>query len=64
MRKLASGVATYSGPDSPFNKLAGLGFGDAVDDGGLADVERAFAEPGAPVQAGSRASRTRRSARC
>ena len=50
-REIAGGVATYTGPDSPFNKLAGLGFGDAVDEEGLADVERAFAERGAPLQA-------------
>ena len=49
--ELAGGVASYTGPDSPFNKLAGLGFGDAVDEEGLADVERTFAERGAAVQA-------------
>ena len=51
VRELAGGVATYTGLDSPFNKLAGLGFGDAVDEECLAGVERAFAERGAPVQA-------------
>ena len=51
VRELAGGVATYTGPDSPFNKLAGLGFGDAVDEERVAGVERAFAERGAPVQA-------------
>ncbi len=51
VRELAGGVATYTGPDSPFNKLAGFGFGDPVDEEGLADVERAFAERGAVVQA-------------
>ena len=51
VREIAGGVATYTGPDSPFNKLAGLGFGDAIDAEGLAGVERAFAERGAPVQA-------------
>ncbi len=51
VQEIAGGVATYTGPDSPFNKLAGLGFGDAVDQEGLAHVERAFAERGAAVQA-------------
>ena len=51
VQEIAGGVATYTGPDSPFNKLAGLGFGDAVDEEGLAHVERAFAERGAAVQA-------------
>ena len=51
LQELAGGIATYTGPDSPFNKLAGLGFGDAVDEEGLADVERAFGERGAAVQA-------------
>ena len=37
--------------DSPLNKLAGLGFGGPVDEEGLAGIERAFLERGAPVQA-------------
>ena len=51
VQELAGGVATYTGPDSPFNKLAGLGFADTFDEAGLAGVERAFTERGAPVQA-------------
>ena len=51
VQEIADGVATYTGPDSPFNKLAGLGFGDAVDEEDLAHVERAFVERGAAVQA-------------
>ncbi len=51
VREIAGGVATYTGLDSPFNKLAGLGFGDAFDEEGLAHVERAFAERNAAVQA-------------
>ena len=50
-QELAGGVATYIGPGSPFNKLAGLGFAGAVDEEHLAGAERAFAERGAPVQA-------------
>jgi ribosomal protein S18 acetylase RimI-like enzyme len=49
--ELAGGVATYTGPGSPMNKVAGLGFGGAVDEDDLAEVERAFAERGVPVQA-------------
>ena len=51
VHELAGGVATYTGPDSPFNKVAGLGFADALDETRLAEVERAFTERGAPVQA-------------
>ncbi len=51
VQELAGGVATYTGPDSPFNKVAGLGFAGAVDEERLAVVERAFAERGTPVQA-------------
>ena len=51
VQELAGGVATYTGPDSPFNKVAGLGFADALDEAGVAEVERAFAERGALVQA-------------
>ena len=51
VHELAGGVATYAGPDSPFNKVAGLGFADALDEAGLSEVERAFAERGTPVQA-------------
>jgi len=47
---LAGGVAAYAGPGSPFNKVAGLGFAGVPDDAALVEVERAFAERGAPVQ--------------
>ena len=50
-QELAGGVATYIGPGSPFNKLAGLGFAGAVDEEHLARVERALADRGTPVQA-------------
>ena len=50
VRGIAGGVAIHTVPDSPLNKLAGLGFGGAVDEGELAEVERAFAERGAAVQ--------------
>jgi ribosomal protein S18 acetylase RimI-like enzyme len=44
---IAGGMACYAEPDSPFNKVAGLGF-DGLPD--LDPVERAFAERGSPVQ--------------
>lgn len=47
-RPLAGGVATFAEPDSPFNKVAGLGFGGLPEN--LDEVEAAFAELGAPVQ--------------
>ena len=51
VRELTGGVATYTGSDSPFNKLAGLGFAGAIDEALLAETERAFADRGTPVQA-------------
>lgn len=51
VQEFAGGVATYTGPESPFNKIAGLGFADALDEERLAQVERAFAARGTPVQA-------------
>lgn len=46
---IAGGVASYAGVDSPFNKVAGLGFGGlSVAD--LDRIEEAFASHDAPVQ--------------
>ena len=47
---IAGGIATFTAPGSPLNKLAGLGFGGPLDPGELEAVERAFAERGVPVQ--------------
>jgi GNAT superfamily N-acetyltransferase len=47
---LAGGVAGFAEPDSPFNKVAGLGFAGVPDAADLDEVERAFAACGAPVQ--------------
>ena len=44
---VAGGVASFAGPDSPFTKVAGLGFGGVPE---LDEIERVFAERGAPVQ--------------
>lgn len=49
--RVAGAVATFAEDDSPFNKIAGLGF-DGVPDAAVLDrVERAFADRGAAVQA-------------
>src|SRR5689334_1354395 len=47
---VAGGVATFADADSPFNKVAGLGFGGVPDVEALEEVERAFAARGAAVQ--------------
>lgn len=51
VQDIAGGVAVYTGPDSPFNKVPGLGFAGVLDETRLAEVERALAQRGAPVQA-------------
>jgi drug/metabolite transporter (DMT)-like permease/GNAT superfamily N-acetyltransferase len=48
---IAGGVANYAEPDSPLNKIAGLGFTGLPHPAGLDTVEQAFAAQGAPVQA-------------
>jgi GNAT superfamily N-acetyltransferase len=48
---IAGGVATYASAGSPFNKISGLGFGGVPDPAELAEIERAYAGHGAPVQA-------------
>jgi GNAT superfamily N-acetyltransferase len=47
---IAGGVASFAEPDSPFNKVAGLGFGGVPSANALEEVERAFAAHDAPVQ--------------
>jgi ribosomal protein S18 acetylase RimI-like enzyme len=47
---VAGGVASFAEPDSPWNKVAGLGFDGVPSDGELTAIERAFADRGAPVQ--------------
>jgi len=47
---LAGGVASFAEPDSPYNKVAGLGFAGVPDAAELDEVERAFAACEAPVQ--------------
>jgi GNAT superfamily N-acetyltransferase len=48
---VAGGVASYAEPDSPLNKVAGLGFAGLPDPAALETIERAFAAQAAPVQA-------------
>ena len=47
---VAGGVASFAEEGSPFNKVAGLGFGGVPDTAALEEIERAFAACGAPVQ--------------
>src|SRR6266487_1520654 len=47
---IAGGVATFAEDGSPFNKVAGLGFGGVPSAAALDDIEGAFAACGAPVR--------------
>ena len=47
---IAGGVASFAEPDSPYNKVAGLGFAGIPDAYALNEIEHAFAAVGAPVQ--------------
>src|SRR5215831_7844311 len=47
---LAGGVASFAGDGSPYNKVAGLGFGGAPDPADLGVIEQAFASFGSPTQ--------------
>ena len=47
---IAGGVASFAEEGSPFNKVAGLGFGGVPSAAALDEIERAFAACGAPVQ--------------
>jgi hypothetical protein len=46
---VAAGVASFADEDSPFNKVAGLGFGGVPEAAVLDEVERAFAASGVVV---------------
>ena len=50
MIPLAGGVASFAEEGSPFNKVAGLGFGGLPSPTALDEMEQAFAACGAPVQ--------------
>jgi GNAT superfamily N-acetyltransferase len=47
---VSGGVASFAGEGSPFNKVAGLGFGGVPAVTALGAIEEAFAARGAPVQ--------------
>jgi GNAT superfamily N-acetyltransferase len=47
---IAGGVASFAEPDSPFNKVAGLGFGGVPAGGALDEIERAFSACDTSVQ--------------
>jgi hypothetical protein len=47
---IAGGVASFAEEGSPFNKVAGLGFGGMPSSAVLGEIERAFAACGALVQ--------------
>jgi ribosomal protein S18 acetylase RimI-like enzyme len=47
---VAGGVASFAEPESPFNKVAGLGFDGTPRQQALDEIERAFAAVNAPVQ--------------
>ena len=47
---VAGGVASFAGEGSPYNKVAGLGFGGVPDPAALDEIEKAFADCGSPVQ--------------
>jgi hypothetical protein len=50
LRELAGGVAVWRSPESPMNKVAGLGFGGTVADEDWSAIEAAFRDRGAPVR--------------
>jgi GNAT superfamily N-acetyltransferase len=47
---IAGGVAVFTEPGSPFNKVAGLGFDGVPEDTALADLERQFDERQCAIQ--------------
>jgi len=47
---IAGGVASFAGEGSPYNKVAGLGFGGVPDSAALDEIEKAFGDCGSPVQ--------------
>jgi ribosomal protein S18 acetylase RimI-like enzyme len=47
--EIRGGVAAFSEPDCPFNKVTGLGFGGVPDESELSAIERRYAQRGCPV---------------
>ncbi len=50
VEELAGGLATWTGPGSPLNKVAGLGFAGPLDEAALARVEEQLLARGGPVR--------------
>lgn len=50
---IAGGVASFAGPGSPFNKVAGLGFAGVPGSAALDEIEEAFAACGSPCRPSS-----------
>src|SRR5687768_13360974 len=48
---IGGGVAVFSAPESPSNKMIGIGFHGCLDQAVLSDVEQYFAARGARLQA-------------
>jgi GNAT superfamily N-acetyltransferase len=48
--RVGGGVASFVEAGSPFNRVAGLGFGTVPDAAALDEIEQAFAAVGCPVQ--------------
>src|SRR5262249_3142162 len=48
--EIGGGVAVYTGPSSPMNKMIGVGFGGPLADDQLQAIEEKFARRGAPFQ--------------
>jgi len=50
-RPLGPGIAVYSGPDSPANKIIGVGFDEGIEGAMLEKIEQDYFERGSFVQA-------------
>lgn len=50
VHEIAGGIATYTAPGSPLNKVAGLGFAGVPDERLLAEIEHSYFSRGAAVQ--------------
>ncbi|MHC5064918.1 MAG: GNAT family N-acetyltransferase [Planctomycetota bacterium] len=50
LQPIAGGLAAYTAPGSPLNKLGGLGFDGPVDEAMLTEIERVFTERQADLQ--------------
>lgn len=51
VEEIGGGVAVYTGPSSPMNKMIGIGFGGAVPEERLRRIEEKFSSRNSPLQA-------------